>query len=74
MLLTIKFYGKRYPRLKWLRPIGPISACVVAIIAVVAGNLQDKGIRIVGHIPAGVARCGACAVPTTDLCAQTCTC
>lgn len=53
MLLTIKFYGKRYPRLKWLRPIGPISACVVAIIAVVAGDLQDKGIKIVGHIPAG---------------------
>lgn len=60
MLLTIKFYGKRYPRLKWLRPIGPISACVVAIIAVVAGNLQDKGIKIVGNIPAGWA--ATCAV------------
>jgi MFS superfamily sulfate permease-like transporter len=53
MLLTIKYYGKRYPRLKWLRPLGPISACLVAIIAVVAGNLQNKGIKIVGHIPAG---------------------
>jgi hypothetical protein len=53
MLLTIKFFGKRYPRLKWLRPLGPICACIVAIIAVVAGNLQNKGIKIVGHIPAG---------------------
>lgn len=53
MLLTIKYFGKRYPRLKWLRPLGPISACIVAIIAVVAGNLQNKGIKIVGHIPAG---------------------
>lgn len=53
MLLTVKYFGKRYPKLKWLRPLGPISACVVAIIAVVAGNLQDKGIKIVGHIPAG---------------------
>lgn len=53
MLLTIKFFGKRSPRLKWLRPLGPICACVVAIVAVVAGNLQDKGIKIVGHIPAG---------------------
>lgn len=58
MLLTIKYFGKRYPRLKWLRPLGPISACIVAIIAVVAGNLQNKGIKIVGHIPAGgVVRC-----------------
>lgn len=55
MLLTIKYFGKRYPRLKWLRPLGPISACIVAIIAVVAGNLQNKGIKIVGHIPAGMA-------------------
>lgn len=53
MLLTIKYFGKRYPRLKWLRPLGPISACVVAIIAVVAGDLQNRGIKIVGHIPAG---------------------
>jgi sulfate transporter 4 len=53
MLLTIKFFGKRYPRLKWLRPLGPISACVIAIVAVVAGRLQERGIKTVGHIPAG---------------------
>eukprot|EP00775_Hariotina_reticulata_P010081 gene10081-10236_t len=53
-LLTMKYFGKRYPSLKWLRPLGPISACAIAIIAVVAGRLQDKGIRIVGNIPRGL--------------------
>jgi hypothetical protein len=52
-LLTLKYFGKRSPRLKWLRPLGPISACGIAITAVVAGQLQDKGIRIVGSIPRG---------------------
>jgi len=52
-LLTLKYFGKRSPRLKWLRPLGPISACAIAITAVVAGQLQDKGIRIVGSIPRG---------------------
>lgn len=49
----MKYFGKRYSKLKWLRPLGPISACVIAIIASVAGDLQNKGIRIVGHIPKG---------------------
>jgi phage-related minor tail protein len=31
--------------------LGPISACVIAIIAAVVGNLQNKGIAILGHIP-----------------------
>jgi hypothetical protein len=53
MLLTMKYFGKRYPKLKWMRPLGPISACVIAIIAAVAGDLQNKGIHIVGHIPKG---------------------
>jgi hypothetical protein len=57
MLLTMKYFGKRYPKLKWLRPLGPISACVIAIIAAVAGDLQNKGIRIVGHIPKGKTAC-----------------
>lgn len=53
LLLTMKFFGKRYAKFKWLRPLGPISACVIAMVAVVAGRLQDKGIRIVGTIPKG---------------------
>lgn len=56
MLLTMKYYGKRHPKLKWLRPLGPISACVIAIIAAVAGDLEHKGIRIVGKIPKGEAQ------------------
>lgn len=68
MLLTIKFFGKRYPRLKWLRPLGPICACIVAIIAVVAGNLQNKGIKIVGHIPAGATHIPPTFWPTSSGC------
>jgi MFS superfamily sulfate permease-like transporter len=60
MLLTMKYYGKRYPKLKWMRPLGPISACIVAIIAAVAGDLQNKGIRIVGHIPKGKQQESSC--------------
>jgi sulfate transporter 4 len=53
ILLTIRFFGQRHARLKWLRPLGPISVCIIGIIAVVAGGLQDRGIKIVGAIPAG---------------------
>ncbi|KAF8066266.1 SULTR2 [Scenedesmus sp. PABB004] len=49
-----QFFGKRSPQLKWLRPLGPISACAIAIVAVVAGGLQNRGIRTVGRIPTGL--------------------
>jgi sulfate transporter 4 len=54
LMLLIKHCGKRYPRLKWMRPLGPITACVVGLVAVSAGNLTAKGIKVVGSIPKGL--------------------
>jgi MFS superfamily sulfate permease-like transporter len=52
-LVTLKLLGKRYPKAFWLGALGPISACAIGIIAVVAGNLDDRGIKIVESIPQG---------------------
>lgn len=54
MLITMKHLAKRFKKLAWLRPLGPITVCVIAIITVVIGNLDGKGlIRTVQHIPQG---------------------
>lgn len=54
MLITMKHLAKRFQKLAWLRPLGPITVCVIAIITVVIGNLDGKGlIRTVQHIPQG---------------------
>jgi sulfate transporter 4 len=54
LMLLIKHCGKRYQRLKWLRPLGPITACIIGLVAVSAGNLTAKGIKVVGAIPKGL--------------------
>lgn len=38
---------------RWLGALGPITACFVGIVAVVAGGLQNRGIKIVEKIPRG---------------------
>jgi MFS superfamily sulfate permease-like transporter len=52
-LVALKLLGKRYPKAFWLGALGPISACAISIIAVVAGNLNEKSIKIVEKIPKG---------------------
>ena len=54
-LVALKALAKKFPRrLFWLKAAGPITACAISIIAVVAGNLSAKGIKVVGTIPKGV--------------------
>lgn len=48
--------SKRYPKLSWLRPLGPISVCVIAILSVVIGKLDKEDnvlIKTVKHVPQG---------------------
>jgi MFS superfamily sulfate permease-like transporter len=53
LLVALKMLAKRYKKAFWISALGPISACVIGIVAVVAGNLQNKGIKIVENIPKG---------------------
>lgn len=56
-LVALKHVSKSYPKLSWLRPLGPISVCVIAILAVVIGDLDSEGnekIRTVKHVPQGL--------------------
>ena len=54
-LIALKLLARKFPRrLFWLKAVGPITACAISIIAVVAGNLSTEGIKVVGTIPKGV--------------------
>jgi MFS superfamily sulfate permease-like transporter len=53
LLVSLKLIGKRFKKAFWISALGPISACVIGIVAVVAGGLQNRGIKIVEKIPAG---------------------
>lgn len=52
-LVSLKIVSKRVKKLHWIGAMGPILACAIGIIAVAAGNLQKKGIKIVEKIPHG---------------------
>eukprot|EP00980_Cylindrotheca_fusiformis_P030104 scaffold24377_cov132-Cylindrotheca_fusiformis.AAC.2 len=54
MLIAMKHYGKSVPKLKWMRPLGPLTVTVVSIILTYALDLESEGIPIVGHIPKGL--------------------
>jgi len=54
LLVAMKEGGKRFKRLRWLRTLGPISACIVGLLAVIIGHVDDYGIRVVGNIPKGL--------------------
>ena len=57
MLLAIKKVSKKYPKVGWLRPLGPITVVIIAILVVVIGGLDDgETIRIVGNVPKGARR------------------
>ena len=56
LLIFIKTLPKALPKASWprvLRPFGPLIACIIGLIAVYAGDLSHKGIKIVKTIPAG---------------------
>jgi sulfate transporter 4 len=53
-LVGLKRIGKRYPKFKWVRAMGPLSVTAVTIILTVVFSLDDKGIPIVGSIPKGL--------------------
>eukprot|EP00775_Hariotina_reticulata_P008330 gene8330-8515_t len=53
-LIALRLVSKKVKKLHWIGALGPIMACVISIIAVVAGNLDKKGIKIVKQIPQGL--------------------
>ncbi|KAG2497041.1 hypothetical protein HYH03_005043 [Edaphochlamys debaryana] len=54
LLVTMKEIGKRSVRFRWLRPLGPISVCIIALCAVYIGHVDKMGIKVIGSIPAGL--------------------
>ncbi|KAG2433274.1 hypothetical protein HXX76_008342 [Chlamydomonas incerta] len=54
LLVTMKEVGKRSHRFRWLRPLGPISVCIIALCAVYIGHVDQKGIKIIGSIKKGL--------------------
>lgn len=52
-LIGLKVISKRVKKLHWLAALGPIMACAISIIAVVAGKLDRRGIKVVEKIPQG---------------------
>ena len=54
LLVVMKELGKRSKRFAFLRPLGPISVCVIALCAVYIGNVDEKGIKIIGSIQKGL--------------------
>eukprot|EP00878_Enallax_costatus_P007429 GHUV01007780.1.p1 GENE.GHUV01007780.1~~GHUV01007780.1.p1 ORF type:complete len:422 (+),score=57.02 GHUV01007780.1:303-1568(+) len=53
-LLSLRQLSKRAQKVRWIGALGPILACVIGIVAVVAGKLDKKGIKIVKTIPQGL--------------------
>jgi len=54
LLVSLKNVGKKFPKFKWVRAIGPLAVTVIAIAMVAAINLDERGIPIVGSIPRGL--------------------
>lgn len=54
ILLGMKHLSKRYRSLSWMRPLGPITVCVLAIATVKIFDLDGKGlVRTVANVPKG---------------------
>lgn len=54
LLLGMKHIGKTYKKFKWMRAMGPLTVTVLTIVLVVALDLENQGIPVVGHIPKGL--------------------
>lgn len=53
-LVGLKYIGKRFPKFKWVRAVGPLAVTCITIIISFAFSLDEKGIPVVGHIPKGL--------------------
>lgn len=53
LLMSMKTVGKKYPKLKWIRAIGPLTVTAISLAFTWGFDLQDKGIPVVGYIPQG---------------------
>jgi sulfate transporter 4 len=53
ILWGIKQLAAKVPKLKWMRPIGPLLVTTIGITFQAAIDLEQRGIPIVGHIPSG---------------------
>ncbi len=54
ILVAFKELGKRYKRFRWLRPLGPLTVCIIGLCSVYIGHVDQKGIKIIGTIKAGL--------------------
>ncbi len=61
MMVVMKEVGKRYHKFAFLRTLGPITACVIGLLTVIIGGVDNKGISVIGSIPAGESGLLACA-------------
>lgn len=52
-LVALKHAGKKYPKFKWARAVGPLLVTAISIIVTWACDLSEKGIPIVNTIPKG---------------------
>lgn len=53
MLIIMKRVGKTYPKLKFVRAIGPLSVVTVSILVTRLFDLKAHGVKIVGAIESG---------------------
>jgi sulfate transporter 4 len=54
ILVSIKVASQKFPKLSWIRPVGPFLVSILAIILVVTLDLDTRGIPVVGDIPKGL--------------------
>ena len=54
ILVSLKHVSQKYPKLKWIRPVGPFLVSAVAIILTFTLDLDQRGIPVVGSIPKGL--------------------
>ncbi|EFJ51511.1 hypothetical protein VOLCADRAFT_79619 [Volvox carteri f. nagariensis] len=54
LLVSMKEIGKRSKRFAWLRPLGPLTVCIIGLCTVYIGHVDTKGIKILGSIKKGL--------------------
>ncbi|KAG2489555.1 hypothetical protein HYH03_012006 [Edaphochlamys debaryana] len=54
ILVVMKYVGKNFKRLRFVRAVGPLTVCIIGICAVYIGHVDTKGIKVVGPIKKGL--------------------